>query len=110
MSWSAANTTEQAVRQRKMASNSQKIAEEQSSEDELYSVDPGAPLLEESNAEELKEVHDKADVGVVQTSEGESSWMIALQVFGPFIIAGFGTVGAGMVLDIVQVNFEMPQN
>lgn len=26
------------------------------------------------------------------------------QVFFPFIVAGFGTVGAGMVLDIVQVN------
>jgi len=24
-------------------------------------------------------------------------------VFFPFIVAGFGTVGAGMVLDIVQV-------
>ncbi|ESO84259.1 hypothetical protein LOTGIDRAFT_184369 [Lottia gigantea] len=28
--------------------------------------------------------------------------MIALQVFIPYIIAGFGTVGAGMVLDVVQ--------
>lgn len=33
----------------------------------------------------------------------ESSFMIALQVFIPYIIAGFGTVGAGMVLDVVQV-------
>jgi len=33
----------------------------------------------------------------------ESWWTIGLQVFFPFIIAGFGTVGAGMVLDIVQV-------
>lgn len=32
----------------------------------------------------------------------ESWWTIGLQVFFPFIIAGFGTVGAGMVLDIVQ--------
>ncbi|XP_064605028.1 solute carrier family 41 member 1-like [Liolophura sinensis] len=93
------NNTEQVVRRRKMAS---KLTEEQSSEDELYSVDPGAPLLEENNADELKEVEDRPDVEVVQTSGEESSWMIALQVFGPFIIAGFGTVGAGMVLDIVQ--------
>jgi hypothetical protein len=34
----------------------------------------------------------------------ESWWTIGLQVFFPFIIAGFGTVGAGMVLDIVQVS------
>lgn len=36
----------------------------------------------------------------------ESWWTIGLQVFFPFIIAGFGTVGAGMVLDIVQVNIS----
>jgi hypothetical protein len=34
----------------------------------------------------------------------ESWWTIGIQVFFPFIIAGFGTVGAGMVLDIVQVS------
>lgn len=39
----------------------------------------------------------------VQVEKGESSLAIALQVFFPYIIAGFGTVGAGMVLDIVQV-------
>ena len=33
----------------------------------------------------------------------ESSLMIAAQVFLPFLIAGFGTVGAGLVLDMVQV-------
>lgn len=32
----------------------------------------------------------------------ETSWSIALQVFIPFLIAGFGMVGAGLVLDIVQ--------
>ncbi|XP_002740553.1 solute carrier family 41 member 1-like [Saccoglossus kowalevskii] len=32
----------------------------------------------------------------------ESVWSISLQVFFPFLIAGFGTVGAGIVLDIVQ--------
>lgn len=32
----------------------------------------------------------------------ENSFSIALQVFIPYIIAGFGTVGAGMVLDVVQ--------
>lgn len=34
----------------------------------------------------------------------ESSFMIAIQVFLPFLIAGFGTVGAGLVLDVVQVS------
>ncbi|XP_033114565.1 solute carrier family 41 member 1-like [Anneissia japonica] len=32
----------------------------------------------------------------------ETSMTISIQIFLPFLIAGFGTVGAGMVLDIVQ--------
>ncbi|XP_065421088.1 solute carrier family 41 member 2 isoform X2 [Chrysemys picta bellii] len=34
----------------------------------------------------------------------ESSSIMALQILVPFLLAGFGTVSAGMVLDIVQVN------
>nr|XP_014346539.1 PREDICTED: solute carrier family 41 member 1 [Latimeria chalumnae] len=34
----------------------------------------------------------------------ESSFSIGLQVLFPFLLAGFGTVAAGMVLDIVQVS------
>ncbi|PNI65038.1 SLC41A2 isoform 9, partial [Pan troglodytes] len=34
----------------------------------------------------------------------ESSGIMALQILVPFLLAGFGTVSAGMVLDIVQVN------
>lgn len=37
-------------------------------------------------------------------SEHESSFTICIQVFIPFLIAGFGTVGAGLVLDVVQVS------
>lgn len=33
----------------------------------------------------------------------ESSSIMALQILVPFLLAGFGTVSAGMVLDIVQV-------
>ncbi|KAK3742167.1 hypothetical protein RRG08_019828, partial [Elysia crispata] len=40
---------------------------------------------------------------LIQSMRGqESSWSIISQVSLPFIIAGYGTVGAGMVLDIVQ--------
>lgn len=38
----------------------------------------------------------------ISAEEAESALSIGLQVFIPYIIAGFGTVGAGMVLDIVQ--------
>ena len=35
---------------------------------------------------------------------GEESWFsIAVQVFFPYLVAGFGMVGAGIVLDVVQV-------
>ena len=40
----------------------------------------------------------------VQKLQDESALSIALQVFLPYIVAGFGTVGAGMVLDVVQVS------
>lgn len=36
----------------------------------------------------------------------ETSFSIGLQVVFPFLLAGFGTVAAGMVLDIVQVSVE----
>ncbi|XP_059042713.1 solute carrier family 41 member 2 isoform X3 [Mustela nigripes] len=39
-----------------------------------------------------------------QKSPKESSGVMALQILVPFLLAGFGTVSAGMVLDIVQVN------
>lgn len=34
----------------------------------------------------------------------ESFWLITFQVFFPFLIAGLGMVGAGLVLDIVQAS------
>ena len=35
--------------------------------------------------------------------EGENVWSISVQVFIPFLVAGLGMVGAGLVLDVVQV-------
>lgn len=40
---------------------------------------------------------------IVQETK-ETMLSVALQVFVPFLIAGFGTVGAGLVLDIVQAS------
>ena len=42
---------------------------------------------------------DPTEMGV----QDESSWLLALQVFVPYIIAGLGMVAAGILLDIVQV-------
>jgi len=38
-----------------------------------------------------------------EEEEEETFWGIAIQVFIPFLIAGMGMVGAGLVLDVVQV-------
>lgn len=40
----------------------------------------------------------------VRKAEEESFWLITLQVFFPFLIAGLGMVGAGLVLDVVQAS------
>lgn len=37
----------------------------------------------------------------------ETSFAIALQVFFPFLVAGFGTVAAGLLLDVVQVTASL---
>jgi len=35
--------------------------------------------------------------------ETETVWSVTIQVFIPFLVAGLGMVGAGLVLDVVQV-------
>jgi len=45
------------------------------------------------------------DSSVTVEENEEGFWLITFQVFFPFLIAGLGMVGAGLVLDIVQVSF-----
>ena len=66
------------------------------------SSDQLAPLLENQRDEEFK----TEIAGTGDTSLEEGSFTIALQVFFPFLIAGFGTVSAGILLDVVQVSFK----
>jgi len=66
--------------------------------------DDGADASEEpsSDSETGSSVILKHDSG---TSIGEeTSLRIALQVFFPYLVAGFGMVGAGAVLEIVKVS------
>ena len=64
------------------------------------------PLLSGSDSE--SEIHE--GVTIVSTPEvkspieDEKSWQIGIQVFIPYMIAGFGMVAAGLVLDYVQVS------
>ena len=55
-----------------------------------------------------EDLSSEGDDVIVETSQRipkESSGVMALQILVPFLLAGFGTVSAGMVLDIVQVRF-----
>ncbi|OBS76622.1 hypothetical protein A6R68_16923 [Neotoma lepida] len=54
--------------------------------------------------EDLSSEGDDVIVETNQKLPKESSGIMALQILVPFLLAGFGTVSAGMVLDIVQVN------
>ncbi|XP_032692401.1 solute carrier family 41 member 2 isoform X1 [Lontra canadensis] len=59
-----------------------------------------ASLLQNEDAS--SDGDEDAIVEANQKSPKESSGVMALQILVPFLLAGFGTVSAGMVLDIVQ--------
>ena len=63
------------------------------------------PLLSGSDSEtEIYEGVTIISTPEVQSPlEDEKSWQIGIQVFIPYMIAGFGMVAAGLVLDHVQV-------
>lgn len=63
--------------------------------------DQQIPLLQEEGIDEFK----TDIVGSSDTNVEEGSFTIGLQVFFPFLIAGFGTVSAGILLDVVQVRY-----
>lgn len=58
---------------------------------------------DEADAEE-EENEEEGLRSDVQNMPKESPLAMALQILVPFLLAGFGTVSAGMVLDIVQVS------
>lgn len=67
--------------------------------DEEVMVVDKEPLLSRRLSEDGVK-SDRAGTRVDDTPE--SLWSVAVQVFVPFLIAGFGTVGAGLVLDVIQ--------
>lgn len=46
--------------------------------------------------------------GTESTTDDESVWSISIQMFIPFLLAGFGMVAASLLLDVVQVSNIMP--
>lgn len=60
---------------------------------------------EEEDDDEESEVEDQRPNA--QNMPKESALAMALQILLPFLLAGFGTVSAGMVLDIVQVSLVL---
>jgi solute carrier family 41 len=75
----------------------------QITEDNSYNDQDTTPLLvDEETTIRDRDKDDGVEIEVQQAEE--TSLTIALQIFLPYIIAGFGMVGAGMVLDTVQVS------
>ena len=67
-------------------------------------VSPTQPLLASDTSESDLDKSSPTDSAVrIHKPEDDSSWQIALQVFFPYMVAGLGMVGAGVVLDVVQV-------
>lgn len=66
------------------------------------SSDQLVPLLEQERGDGFK----TEIAGTGDSSSEEGSFTIGLQVFFPFLVAGFGTVSAGILLDVVQVSFK----
>lgn len=67
------------------------------------------PMLPDGrlSGEEVDEEEESEEEGqkpATQNMPKESPLAMALQILVPFLLAGFGTVSAGMVLDIVQVS------
>lgn len=70
------------------------------------------PMLPDSrlSGDEVDEEEDSEEEGqkpATQNMPKESPLAMALQILVPFLLAGFGTVSAGMVLDIVQVSLML---
>ncbi len=68
------------------------------------------PMLPDSrlSGEEADKEEESEEEGQQQPTRNmpkESPLAMALQILVPFLLAGFGTVSAGVVLDIVQVRF-----
>ncbi len=75
---------------------------------EAFDPEDSTDSEDEVEFESKKDDHDEDDkliqddrVSFAQP-EQESFWSITLQIFLPFLVAGLGMVGAGIVLDIVQ--------
>lgn len=75
-----------------------------------YSYCDGREATETTAMLQDEDLSSEGDDVIVETSQKlpkESSGVMALQILVPFLLAGFGTVSAGMVLDIVQVSFRL---
>jgi len=52
---------------------------------------------------EMNALQPKVTAARALHEDTENVWSITIQVFIPFLVAGLGMVGAGLVLDVVQV-------
>ena len=73
--------------------------------DENDGLNDAKPLIH------FKNIDDSYEIDLIDKSnQSEHILSLSFQVFIPFLIAGFGTVGAGLVLDVVQVSLFVIDN
>ena len=74
-------------------------------------VEEGDGLYEEQQSSNSDDDQGASLLQVGESMEdpapAESSFSILIQILIPFIVAGLGMVGAGIVLDIVQVSLSL---
>lgn len=91
----------------KMSNKGDGEGEEEEEEEELYMKntmisDDTIELVGKSEHAYKSRKRRKHQMTEVEESASESVWLTTIQVFVPFLVAGLGMVGAGLVLDVVQ--------
>ena len=61
---------------------------------------------EGSNLNSIKRI---SDADEEDADQDENVWSISIQMFIPFLLAGFGMVAASLLLDVVQVRNHSPE-
>ena len=87
--------------------NSRNLYESANNENEFDDIAEESMLLPDADFTRIRERNREINIKV---GTEQKSLIIALQVFLPFMVAGMGTVAAGLLLDVVQVIAASFQN
>lgn len=81
------------------------LLELDSEDDEIYDYSDTKHLISSPIPEvSIKKIDNLPKDLDIFIEEDENVWSISIQMFIPFLLAGFGMVAASLLLDVVQVN------